>query len=47
MAALKIGIVIFEHCKTHAQLNERETFWQRRLKTFYPIGLNENEEYLY
>ena len=39
--------VIFEQCKTHAQLKERETFWQHRLKTFYPIGLNENEEYLY
>ena len=23
------------------------TFWQDRLKTFHPIGLNENEEYLY
>ena len=34
--------VIFEKCETHAQLKERETFWQYRLKTFYPIGLNEN-----
>ena len=39
--------VIFEQCKTHAQLKERETFWQHRLKTFYPIGLNEKEKYLY
>ena len=39
--------VIFEQCKTHAQLKERETFWQHRLKTFYLIGLNEKEEYLY
>ena len=39
--------VIFEQCETHAQLKERETFWQHRLKTFYPIGLNEKEEYLY
>ena len=31
--------VIFEKCETHAQLKERETFWQHRLKTFYPIGL--------
>ena len=38
---------IFEQCETHAQLKERETFWQHRLKTFYPIGLNEKEEYLY
>ena len=39
--------VIFEQCETHEQLKERETFWQHRLKTFYPIGLNEKEEYLY
>ena len=26
---------------THEQLKERKTFWQRRLKTFYPTGLNE------
>ena len=39
--------VIFEQCKTHAQLKERETFWQQRLKTFYSICLNEKEEYLH
>ena len=39
--------VIFEQCETHKQLKERVTFWQHRLKTFYPIGLNEKEEYLY
>ena len=39
--------VIFEQCKTHAQLKERETFCQHRLKTFYSIGLSEKEEYLY
>ena len=39
--------VLFEQCETHAQLKERETFWQHRLKTFYPIDLNEKEEYLY
>ena len=39
--------VLFEQCETHEQLKERETFWQHRLKTFYPIGLNEKEEYLY
>ena len=38
--------VTFEQCKTHVQLNERETFWQHRLKTFYHIGLDEKEEYL-
>ena len=32
---------------THEQLKERKTFWQRRLKTFYPTGLNEKEEFLY
>ena len=31
----------------NAQLKEREIFWQHRLKTFYPIGLNEKEEYLH
>ena len=39
--------VIFEQCKTHAQLKKRETFWQHRLETFYPICLNEKEEYLF
>ena len=39
--------VIFEQCETHQQLKERETFWQHGLKTFYPIGFNEKEEYLY
>ena len=41
------NFVIFELCETHEQLKERETFWQHRLKTFYPIGLNEKEKYLY
>ena len=39
--------VIFKQYKTHAQLKEKETFLQYKLKTFYPIGLNEQEEYLY
>ena len=39
--------VNFELCETHAQLKERETFWQHRLKFFYPIGLNEKKEHLY
>ena len=38
---------LFEQCETYKQLKERETFWQGRLKTFYPLGLNEKEEYLY
>ena len=27
--------VIFEQCKTHAQLKETETFWQHRLKKLF------------
>ena len=38
---------LFEQCETHKQLKERETFWQHQLKTFYLLGLNEKEEYLY
>ena len=37
----------FDHCDTHKQLNGRKTFWQNQLKTFYPLCLNEKEEYLY
>ena len=37
--------MIFEQCETHEQFKERETFWQHRLKTFFPIGLNEREEH--
>ena len=42
-----LTIVSMAIAATHAQLKERETFWQHRLKTFYPIGLNEKEEYLH
>ena len=38
---------LIEQCETHEQLKKRETFWQRRLKTFYPYGFNEKKEYLY
>ena len=41
------NFVIFEQFETHEQLKERETFWQHKLKIFYPIGLNKKEEYLY
>ena len=41
------GFTLFEQCETHKQLKEKETFWQHWLKTFYPLGLNEKEEYLY
>ena len=38
---------LFEQCETYKQLKETETFWQQRLETFYPLGLNQKEEYLY
>ena len=41
------GFTLFEKCETHKQVKERETFWQHKLKTFYPHGLNEKEEYLF
>ena len=34
---------LIEQCKTNEQLKERETFWQHRLKTLYPYGLNEKK----
>ena len=40
-------VTLFEECETHKQLKERDNFWQHKLKTFYPLGLNENEEYLF
>ena len=38
---------IFEQRETHKEMKERESSWQRWLKTFYLLGLNEKEEYLY
>ena len=38
---------LFGQCKTHEQLKEMETFWQHQLKTFYQLGHNKKEEYLY
>ena len=38
---------LIEKCETHKQLKEREVFWQHKLKTFLPYGLNEREEYLF
>ena len=40
-------VTLFDECETNKQLKVRETFWQHKLKTFYPLGLNENEEYLF
>ena len=40
-------VTLFEKCETHKQLKKRETFWHHKLKTFYPLGLNEKEEYLF
>ena len=37
---------LIEQCEILEQLKERETFWQHRLKTFYPYELNEEKEYL-
>ena len=37
----------FGQFETQKQLKETETFWQHRLKTFYPLSLNEKEECLY
>ena len=39
--------ILSEQCETHEHLEERKIFWDFRLKTFYPFGLNEKEEYLY
>ena len=36
--------VTFEQCETHAQLKEKQTFWQHRLKTFYRVFLDKKEE---
>ena len=41
------NFTLFEQCETYKQLNQRETFGQHRLKTFYPLSLNEKREYLY
>ena len=38
---------LIEQCQTHEELKRRETYWQHRLKTFHPLGLNDKEEYLY
>ena len=34
-------VTLFQTCETHKELKERETFWQHKSKTFYPLGLNE------
>ena len=40
-------VTLFEKCETPKQLKVRETFSQHKLKTFYPLGLNEKEKYLF
>ena len=35
---------LIDQCTTNAELRKREVYWQHRLKTFYPNGLNEREE---
>ena len=40
-------VTLLEKCEIHKQLKEREMFLRHKLKTFYPVGLNEKEEYLF
>ena len=40
-------VTLFEKCEARKQLKKTETFWQHKLKTFYPLDLNEKEEYLF
>ena len=42
-----VSLSFIEQCEAHEQFKERETFWQHRLKTFYPYGFNEKKECLY
>ena len=35
---------LIDQCTTNAELRKREVYWQHRLKTFFPNGLNEREE---
>ena len=34
---------LIEQCTINAELRKREVYWQHRLKTFFPNGLNERE----
>ena len=36
-----------EQYETREQLKEKESFWQHKLKTFYPYGFNGKKEYFY
>ena len=40
-------VTLFEKCETHKQLKEMETFWQHKLKTFYPLDQNKKKKYLF
>ena len=35
---------LIDQCTTNAELRKREVYWQHRLKTFFPNGLNDCEE---
>ena len=35
---------LIDQCTTNAELRKRQLYWQHRLKTFFPNGLNEREE---
>ena len=38
--------VIIDQCTTNAELRKREVYWQHRLKTFFPDGLNEVKNFV-
>ena len=35
---------LIDQCTTNVELSKREVYWQHRLKTFFPNGLNERGE---
>ena len=36
--------MLIDQCTNNAELTKREVYWQHRLQTFFPNGLNEREE---
>ena len=43
MSNLYCEFILIDQCDGIRSLRKRETFWQARLKTFLPNGLNEKE----
>ena len=35
---------LIDQCTTKSELRKRDVYWQHRLKTFFPNGLNEHEK---